>query len=37
MSIFEKEDAKTVRIIGLTGIGFAVLTVALIVISLVVT
>ncbi len=37
MAIFEAEDQKTVKTIGMSAAGFAALTVALIVIALLVT
>jgi len=37
MSVFNEEDSKTVKIIGLTAAGFGALTVALIIIALLVT
>tara|TARA_B100000700_G_scaffold298664_1_gene364766 strand:+ start:578 stop:691 length:114 start_codon:yes stop_codon:yes gene_type:complete len=33
MAIFNENDSKTLKILGYTAVGFAVLTVALIVIS----
>ena len=37
MSVFESEDNKTVKNIGLMAAGFGVLTVVLIVLSLIIT
>jgi hypothetical protein len=37
MSVFNEEDSKTVKIIGLTAAGFGALTVALIIIAMLVT
>ena len=37
MSVFNEEDNRTVKMIGLTGAGFAALTVLLIVVALIIT
>ena len=37
MSVFNEEDSKTVRIIGIGAAGFGALTVALIILALIVT
>ena len=37
MAIFDDEDQATVKTIGLTGAGFGVLTVILIILALIVT
>ena len=37
MSVFDEEDTATLKILGYTGIGFAILTVALILLALVIT
>lgn len=37
MSIFDEKDTETVKILGWTGLGFGVLTVALIFLALAVT
>ena len=37
MSVFNEEDTKTVKTMGMTAVGFGLLTVALIIISLLIT
>jgi len=37
MSVFEEDDSKTVRLIGMGAIGFIALTVALVLLALVIT
>ena len=37
MSVFNEEDNRTVKMIGMTGVGFAALTVLLIIVALIVT
>lgn len=37
MSVFDEEDTKTVKLIGMIAVGFGLLTVAMIVISLLVS
>ena len=37
MSVFNEEDTRTVKVIGMTAAGFGALTVALIILALILT